>query len=1376
MKKQPQILTKKSFLGLLICFFTFFIESDSSYNVTPSTIQIFSRNQIGDKDDPFARWRFEWLRTRDPQTNQIPEGIRQRELEFAQLLPTAEQLRLDRRLGESKTDWKKRGPYNVGGRTRALAVNISDENVLLAGGVSGGMWRSTDGGQNWSKTTKPEQLHSVTTIAQDLRTGKNNIWYYGTGEYTGNSANGGGGAFYNGDGIFKSTDGGLNWSVLSSTESNTPQSWDSFFDYTWRIRVNPVNGYVFAATYSHIYRSKDGGSSWEVVLTPSDKYAPYSDITISSTGTLYAVFSSDTDMSGVYRSADDGATWTNITPTNFPVSYNRLVLDIAPSNENILYLLGHISDEGPENHLLWKYTYVSDDGSGSNGQWTDLSTNLPAYEGKVGDFDSQNGYDLIVKIKPDDENTVYIGGTNLYMSTSGFADSNSTSWVGGYSTDNNFSGYDNQHSDQHSLVFLPSNPQVMLAGHDGGISLTEDDTQSQMVWSSLNNGYFTTQFYHVSLDPSATKKNLVMGGMQDNGTWTTDSDAATTIWSAIGSGDGAFSAVAKSGEVLVFSSQNGDVVLNDYRNPFNWSLGYTWFGLTPKNAEEMLFINPFILDPSNEDIVYYAGGQSIWRNNNIDMSVAANYELDADLDYYVSTQWEQLSNSAVTEKISSLGASRENPSNRLYYGTSDGKVYRLDSADEGNNSPMDITGSSFPSEAYVSNIAVDQTDGDNAVVVFSNYSVVSVWYTEDGGATWADVSGNLEQNVDGSGDGPSVRTALIMTHSESPYYFIGTSTGLYSTTVLNGSDTEWALESSQMIGNVVVDALAGRSSDGFVVVGTHGNGVFSSSLSSISMPAFSMNPASLSASLSVDGTSQKTLHITNTGQEGSTLDYQISWSYTALSQSSISGIDKDGRKLANKLEPPLTQISTASHKISHDSDESIISYYGDLEYSWDCPDQNNIPEWGTRFTPTDKVDDLKGAYIYWYSAVGTPNITVHVYGDNGGYPGTELGSVQVAWESIIEKAWNYVDLSDLTLNFETGEDFYITYSVDNGVYEELGLEILSDGGGQGVDRSYGYYEGSWYKLVDLFQSGTDYEWAIQAQVNYSDGSQPSWLTVSPTSGDLGYNETAEINVDFNAVNLAVGVYTADMIIAHNAVGSPNTVGITLNVFIVDDNLSLTAFDLVYPSDNATIVLTRVNFLDTLYFAWNQSVDPSGDEVTYKRELTGDLPEYIKFIVESNEQTTANMYKVPYHHIEHYMHEAGVELITGTWTIIATDGTHDLSASNGPFTLTIDGSKLNISDSDLVPETFVLHANYPNPFNPTTTISYDLPEQAQVTLGIYDLLGKQIKTLVNQSQDAGNKKALWDGTDNLGRTVSAGVYLYQIQAGEFTHTRKMLYIK
>jgi hypothetical protein len=474
----------------------------------------------------------------------------------------------------------------------------------------------------------------------------------------------------------------------------------------------------------------------------------------------------------------------------------------------------------------------------------------------------------------------------------------------------------------------------------------------------------------------------------------------------------------------------------------------------------------------------------------------------------------------------------------------------------------------------------------------------------------------------------------------------------------------------------------------------------------------------------------------------------------------------------------------------------------------------------------------------------------------------------------------------------------------------------------------------------------------------------------------------------------------------------NSVGGASVTFITEDIIPPSPFDLVYPFNDTTVILTRDNFLDTLYFAWNQSVDTGGDEVTYKREMTGDLPEYIRFIVPGdgifdsrgvkshslsfdgvddyvsvtnnlagsytaftistwvkvddygdndpdfildvgtsgngrrinlsistngfnaslegvgsnifdvyasssnttdwqhvvfnwsgtdyarifingtqaaettdissgtltlesgdsfnigkrfsgahyfpgdidemsiwNEALTSseitalyntgagldassnsgnytsssnliaywkmdegtgttlsdatsngndgtingatwspdspimsfktivgNMYKVPYHHIEHYMHEAGVELISGTWTIVATDGKFDTYATNGPFTLTIDGSKLNIEDGDIIPESFALHANYPNPFNPTTTISYDLPEQSQITLGIYDILGKQIKTLINQSQDAGSKIAIWDGTDNLGRQVSAGVYLYQIQAGAFTQTRKMLLLK
>jgi hypothetical protein len=94
----------------------------------------------------------------------------------------------------------------------------------------------------------------------------------------------------------------------------------------------------------------------------------------------------------------------------------------------------------------------------------------------------------------------------------------------------------------------------------------------------------------------------------------------------------------------------------------------------------------------------------------------------------------------------------------------------------------------------------------------------------------------------------------------------------------------------------------------------------------------------------------------------------------------------------------------------------------------------------------------------------------------------------------------------------------------------------------------------------------------------------------------------------------------------------------------------------------------------------------------------------------------------------------------------------------------------------LPETFTLYQNYPNPFNPITTLRYDLPEQAYVTLTIYDMLGSEITRLVSTTQEAGFRLVQWSGTDNMGRAVSAGVYLYQIRAGEFVQTKKMVLLK
>ena len=98
------------------------------------------------------------------------------------------------------------------------------------------------------------------------------------------------------------------------------------------------------------------------------------------------------------------------------------------------------------------------------------------------------------------------------------------------------------------------------------------------------------------------------------------------------------------------------------------------------------------------------------------------------------------------------------------------------------------------------------------------------------------------------------------------------------------------------------------------------------------------------------------------------------------------------------------------------------------------------------------------------------------------------------------------------------------------------------------------------------------------------------------------------------------------------------------------------------------------------------------------------------------------------------------------------------------------------DETPIPEKFYLHQNYPNPFNPVTTLRYDLPENGHVNITIYDMLGKEVKTLVQQSQTAGFKSAVWNGTDTNGKPVSAGIYLCQIQAGEYLQTKKMVLLK
>lgn len=793
----------------------------------------------GIKEDPRARAEQEFLMLRDPTTKKIPDAIRERELEFARSLPRKPASILQKGSvvrNVQSLAWQERGPSNVGGRTRAFGVDSSDPNTLIAGGVSGGLWKSTNDGATWSKTTTSAQLHSVSCLVQDRRTGKTHVWYAGTGEADGNSASQYGAPF-RGDGVYKSTDNGSSWTLLTSTSTNIPNLFDKLFDYVWNIAVdisNQEQDEVYAATYGAIYRSTNGGQSWSVVLGGTSPYSVYTDVQVTSTGVLYAALSEESSSKGIWRSTD-GVSWTNITPAGFPSSYYRIVIGIAPSNESMIYFLGNTPGSGKagdagygseDYHSFWLY----DDGTAT---WTNRSSNLPTWTNPVAGYSSQISYDMIVAVKPDDPNFVIIGGTNLYRSTNGFATSNATTWIGGYSTANNVSIYSNHHPDQHSFGFRAGSPGIFYSGHDGGISKTTNVAASSVTWSSLNNGYNVTQFYSISLAPESGS-NLMMGGTQDNGTQLGIAPGIAS-WSMAESGDGTIVKVAPLADDRLYTAYQIGGLRRRTR------AGVYLADFTPQNSTNQLFVNPVVLDPNNSMYLYYPAGKStggpnaeksaIWRHSNAPFAT--------------STGWTTLSSTDVgagsgyARRISAIGVSKANDPNVLYYGTSDGIVKKLVNAHSAGSSapvetitptsanttpPTDLQGGTSAG-GYVACIAVDPTNSAKAILAFSNYNFPSLWYTTNGGTTWTDVEGNLAGS-----SGPSIRWVSIFYKSGVLHVFLATSVGVFYTTELNSSSTLWTQEAVTAVGNVVTVMVDYRSSDDVIALATHGRGVFTTQI------------------------------------------------------------------------------------------------------------------------------------------------------------------------------------------------------------------------------------------------------------------------------------------------------------------------------------------------------------------------------------------------------------------------------------------------------------------------------------------------------------------------------------------------------------------
>ena len=797
-------------------------------------------SEIERNSNPKARAEFEFNQLKDPKTGRIPALIHVKELEFARknlLRETVSGIARSLRAGSNQSNttqeatFENFGPVNIGGRTRGIAIDVADENILVAGGVSGGVWRSTDQGASWTRSSSLTQHPAVTDIVQDARTGKTNVWYYATGESQG-SADFNADSYY-GNGIYKSEDNGITWSLIESTAQagfNGKQGASVLgeFGRVDQLNIdysNPEGTEIYAAADGKIMRSLDGFQTFEIVLGAFDD-TNLTDLAITSTGKMFAfianILSSGTNSDQGLFESEDGVTWTKIDlPAGIPTEFVRAEMAIDPQNENRLYIVT-ASDEDLESSINDGNLLLYDD---ANDTWTDLTENMGLGFDFFNSHYTQFGYDLFLAVHPGDDQTIFLGGVNLLRSTDGFTTNDNRVKIGGYNTVN-FSTFDpplytNQHPDQHSIAFFPSDPNKMIVTTDGGVHLTTNNlappasnTTEPVTWVDLNNGYITSQFYQLAIQQYDRLDNQIAGGMQDNASYVKFSGETDEEWTFLLDGDGAYAAITYNS--LVVSSQLAgairrfELVDNTYTNLTD---------IAPPNAgnsNEFLFVAPYTYNPVAQDQFFIAEKGKVFFTNDVREVSGPN-------------DWEEIRGGSLPNgsRISAMALSHQ-PEGVLYFGTQTGTMFKIPDVRnlEDGTAPEILDTSDIPA-GYIAGITVDPNDADKVMIVLSNYNLRSIWQTVDGGTSWSSVSGNLEENPDGTGNGPSVRSVAIMPDDVGGnYYFIGTSVGLYMTQTLDGDNTVWAQQSPDVIGEVVIPSLAVRPIDGTVAIATHGNGVF----------------------------------------------------------------------------------------------------------------------------------------------------------------------------------------------------------------------------------------------------------------------------------------------------------------------------------------------------------------------------------------------------------------------------------------------------------------------------------------------------------------------------------------------------------------------
>jgi photosystem II stability/assembly factor-like uncharacterized protein len=688
---------------------------------------------------------------------------------------------------------------NIGSATmsgRIAAVDAIDKDgrvTVFVGAASGGVWKSINGGTTFRPVFDRQPVQSIGAVAID-QSNPDTVWV-GTGEaWTRNSVS-------IGSGIYKSTDGGENWTNVGLKDS----------EHIAKILIDPKDSnVVLACATGHIwndneergvYKTTDGGKSWSKVLAGANGSTGCGMLARSSQepNTIFAdmwdfrrqgwTFRSGGPGSGLFKSTDGGSTWTELTTGNSKglpdKPYGRIAVAVAPSKPQVVYAMIECKKSA---------LYRSNDGGQS---WNKLDASQymvwrPFYFGNM-------------IVDPKNEDKVFKVDLGLLLSVNG---------------GQSFSFVANAHGDFHDVWINPKNPNMVFAGDDGGLWRSEDGGTR---WKHQLN-LPVSQFYHVSVDNA--NPYHVYGGLQDNSSWVGDSSypggVSNSRWENIYGGDGFWAFEDPGDSNYLYAEAQGGEIGRVNRHTLE-SRSIKPF---PNYNEKKLRFNwntPIHMSP-NEKGTIYIGAQFLFRSRDHGQSWD---RISPDLTTNDPEKQKQEESGGITvdnssaEEHTSIYSISESPKNGqiIWVGTDDGNLQiTRDGAKTWTNVVGNVPG--LPKNSWVSTVEASRYDEATAYATFDRHTFGDMkpyaFKTSDYGKTWTSL--NVQEN------GAVGYAHVIKEDSvDANLLFLGTEMGLW---ISYDGGMHWAQYKATNFPAAAVRDIALQARDSDLVLATHGRGIW----------------------------------------------------------------------------------------------------------------------------------------------------------------------------------------------------------------------------------------------------------------------------------------------------------------------------------------------------------------------------------------------------------------------------------------------------------------------------------------------------------------------------------------------------------------------